>query len=121
MIRHAPFQMVSLGRGALAKVEYPYAFLVTDEDEGGPRLEFRAVNVNDGKTAASLKLDRSCLSWPRFSFDWKPDVVIADPGNPKTEFDEGPAWWDEHIEWNGQSAALGLRSTVMLKAPCGKR
>ena len=119
MIRHTPFQMVSLGRGALAKVEFPYAFLATDENNS-PRIEFRAVNLNDGKTAASLKLDKYCFSWPRFSFDWKPGVVIANPGDRKIEFSDGPAWWDKHIDWDGQSAALRLRSADMLKEPCGK-
>jgi hypothetical protein len=108
MIRHAPFQMVSLGHGALAKVEFPYAFLATDENDG-PRIEFRAVNVNDGKTAASLKLDKYCFSWPQFSFDWKPGVVIVNPIDPKIEFSDGPAWWDKHIDWDRQSHALRLR------------
>lgn len=120
MIRHAPFQMVSLGRGALAKVEFPYAFLATDENNG-PRIEFRAVNVNDGKTVAYLKLDKYCFSWPQFSFDWKPGVVIANPEDRKIQFSGGPAWWDEHIDWDGQSVALRLRSAVVLKEPCGKR
>ena len=120
MIRHAPFQIISLGHGALAKVEFPYAFLASKENNG-PRIEFRAVNVNDGKTAASLKLDKYCFSWPRFSFNWKPGLVIANPGERNIEFSDGPAWWDKHIDWDGQSAALRLRPEVMLKAPCGQR
>ena len=118
MIRHAPFQMVSLGRGELAKVEFPYAFLATVKDNGA-RIEFRAVNVNDGKTAASLELDKPCFPWRRLDFDLAPGKVIAEPGERKIEFDDGPAWWDEHIEWDGQSTALRLRPTVVLKAPCG--
>lgn len=120
MIRHAPFQMVSLGRGALAKVEFPYAFLATDENNG-QGIEFRAVNLNDGKTAASLKLDRYCFSRPRFSFDWKPRADIAETGDRKTEFSDGPDWWDKHIEWDGQSAALRLRPAVMPEERCGKQ
>lgn len=119
MIRHAPFKVVPLGSGQLAKVQYPFAFLV-DEHEQKQQIQFKVIDLNDGKMLASLDLGTECFALPEFFFnDSKPYSSDPTEDDSKVNYGYGPRWWDKNIAWAAQSSTLTLRPghTLAGRAP----
>ncbi len=120
MIRPSPFQVVPLGRGALAKVEFPFAFLASDEGKG-PEIVFSAVDLKDGKISSTLKLNKACFSLPRFSFDDRTlDALDKPEDDDNVKYNYGPAWWAKSIEWRPTTVELLLKNDHTLAAPAPK-
>ena len=109
MIRHAPFRVVALGAGQLAKVQFPLAFLVGEEKQK-QQIQFKVIDLNEGTTLAALALDADCFSLPEFSFD-DANPTSADPAedDQRVYFGYGPKWWDKNIAWGAQTSSLTLR------------
>lgn len=117
MIRLSPFQVVSLGHGELLKIEFPLAYLASDQQKE-PHISFRIVDLNDGKVAGLLKLDKDCFTLPGFSFDHpKLDALDLLEDDQHVKYKYGPKWWDKNVEWNQQTSTLKLKIDHTLAAP----
>ncbi len=118
MVRHQPFALVDIGPGALAKVDYPYAFLA-DANPAGNDIVLRAVDLNTGQTLARLALGKDCFRLPAFAFDHpKLDRHTTTENDRQVAYAYGPTWWHKNFEFDpGPPARLTLRPDHVLAVP----
>lgn len=117
----SPLKVVNLGKGDVAKIDYPIAFLV-DGFTDRQFLIARAVELETGKELAKLKLSREQFGFPQFLFDHPVDLHDLTPEYDKyVHYDEGPQWWDQNFIFVfGENSRIELKENHVLPRPVTK-
>lgn len=121
MIQGSPFKIINLGKGDLAKVDFPWAFMALD-NRNEDKIEFKVINLNSGQSVTSLKLEKNCFILPTLSFNHpRLERENFNKDDKNVGYNYGPEWWDKNLEFISTSLPqLKLKKNHVISAPAAK-